>query len=173
MGRNSNYVSKTNKKFKFKTSKNIKLAEKLINQKQIFKINKNLKFVNINGRIELNADSKRDCSQKFLSILLKLAKNNIFLELSNLRTLEILKENERILNPTISYQCAIRFLLNDLKYSLKNYYKRENEIVKELGGLFVIGTERNNSIRVDNQLRGRCGRQGDPGTSIFFLSVDD
>jgi len=193
--RNSNYVSKTNKKFKFKTSKNIildtfgfntsisilsgefykniKLAEKLINQKQIFKINKNLKFVNINGRIELNADSKRDCSQKFLSILLKLAKNNIFLELSNLRTLEILKENERILNPTISYQCAIRFLLNDLKYSLKNYYKRENEIVKELGGLFVIGTERNNSIRVDNQLRGRCGRQGDPGTSIFFLSVDD
>ena len=193
--RSLNYISKTKKKFKFKTSKdiildtlgfniliailgaefynNIKLAEKFINQKQIFKINKNFKFVNINSRIELDADSKRDCSQKFFSILQVLIRNNIFLELSNLRTLEILRENERILNPTISYQCAIRFLFNNLKYSLKNYYKRENEIVKELGGLFVIGTERNNSIRVDNQLRGRCGRQGDPGTSIFFLSVDD
>ena len=192
---NDNYILKTNKKFKFKTSKNsildtfgfniiiailvekfyknIKLAEKLINQKQIYKINRNLKFRNINGRLELDADPKRDCSQKFFSILLILVRNNIFLELSNLRTLEILRENERILNPTISYQCAIRFLLNDLKYSLKNYYKRENEIVKKLGGLFVIGTERNNSIRVDNQLRGRGGRQGDPGSSIFFLSVDD
>lgn len=192
---NLSYISKTKKKFKFKTSKNIildtlgfniliailggefynniKLVEKLINQKQILKINKNFKFVDINGRIELNADSKRDCSQNFFSIFSILIKNNIFLDLSNLRTLEILGENERILNATISYQCAIRFLLNDLKYSLKNYYKRENKIVKELGGLFVIGTERNNSIRVDNQLRGRCGRQGDPGTSIFFLSVDD
>ncbi len=47
------------------------------------------------------------------------------------------------------------------------------ESVKELGGLFVIGTERNESRRVDNQLRGRSGRQGDPGASQFFISTED
>jgi len=45
--------------------------------------------------------------------------------------------------------------------------------VKELGGLFVFGTERNESRRVDNQLRGRAGRQGDPGASQFFVSTED
>ncbi|MEN6515335.1 MAG: preprotein translocase subunit SecA, partial [Fervidobacterium sp.] len=45
--------------------------------------------------------------------------------------------------------------------------------VKELGGLLVIGTERHESRRIDNQLRGRSGRQGDPGESIFYLSVED
>ena len=47
------------------------------------------------------------------------------------------------------------------------------EIVKQAGGLFVIGTERHESRRIDNQLRGRSGRQGDPGASKFFLSLDD
>jgi preprotein translocase subunit SecA len=42
-----------------------------------------------------------------------------------------------------------------------------------MGGLYIVGTERNDSRRIDNQLRGRCGRQGDPGTSRFFLSLDD
>ena len=45
--------------------------------------------------------------------------------------------------------------------------------VRELGGLYVIGTERHESRRIDNQLRGRAGRQGDPGTSQFFVSFDD
>lgn len=44
---------------------------------------------------------------------------------------------------------------------------------KKLGGLYVIGTERHESRRIDNQLRGRSGRQGDPGTSIFFVSLED
>ncbi len=47
------------------------------------------------------------------------------------------------------------------------------EGVKELGGLFVLGTERNESRRVDNQLRGRAGRQGDPGITQFFVSTED
>ena len=47
------------------------------------------------------------------------------------------------------------------------------DIVKKAGGLFVIGTERHESRRIDNQLRGRSGRQGDPGASIFFLSLED
>ena len=49
----------------------------------------------------------------------------------------------------------------------------EQEKVKEMGGLAVIGTERHESRRIDNQLRGRSGRQGDPGSSQFFLSVED
>ena len=49
----------------------------------------------------------------------------------------------------------------------------ENKDVKELGGLFVIGTERHETRRIDNQLRGRAGRQGDPGFSQFFVSLED
>lgn len=45
--------------------------------------------------------------------------------------------------------------------------------VRSLGGLVIIGTERHESRRIDNQLRGRSGRQGDPGESQFFLSLDD
>jgi len=51
--------------------------------------------------------------------------------------------------------------------------KKEAEEVKRLGGLHVIGTERHESRRIDNQLRGRAGRQGDPGSSQFFLSLED
>ncbi|EGT4625786.1 TPA: preprotein translocase subunit SecA [Clostridioides difficile] len=51
--------------------------------------------------------------------------------------------------------------------------KEEEEKVKELGGLYVIGTERHETRRIDNQLRGRSGRQGDPGTSRFFVSLED
>ena len=51
---------------------------------------------------------------------------------------------------------------------------KENEgKVKDLGGLFIIGTERHESRRIDNQLRGRSGRQGDPGGTIFFISLQD
>ncbi|NCO15393.1 preprotein translocase subunit SecA [Candidatus Wolfebacteria bacterium CG1_02_39_135] len=49
----------------------------------------------------------------------------------------------------------------------------EAQKIKELGGLYVIGTERHEARRIDNQLRGRSGRQGDPGTSRFFLSLED
>ncbi|MFT2019628.1 preprotein translocase subunit SecA [Streptomyces sp. 796.1] len=51
--------------------------------------------------------------------------------------------------------------------------KAEHEEVKELGGLYVLGTERHESRRIDNQLRGRSGRQGDPGESRFYLSLGD
>ena len=47
------------------------------------------------------------------------------------------------------------------------------EGVRELGGLYVLGTERHDSRRIDNQLRGRAGRQGDPGTTRFFVSMED
>ena len=58
--------------------------------------------------------------------------------------------------------------INDLSLFMK-----DESNVKELGGLFIIGTERHESRRIDNQLRGRSGRQGDPGASIFFISTDE
>ena len=62
------------------------------------------------------------------------------------------------------------------KETLEKYKKiteEERKKVIELGGLYIIGTERNESRRIDNQLRGRAGRQGDPGESRFFLSLED
>ena len=56
---------------------------------------------------------------------------------------------------------------------LNENIKHEKNKVKELGGLFVIGTERHESRRIDNQLRGRSGRQGDEGNSIFYISLED
>ena len=52
-------------------------------------------------------------------------------------------------------------------------WQTEHQKVKELGGLYVLGTERHESRRIDNQLRGRSGRQGDPGFSRFYVSLDD
>ena len=112
-------------------------------------------------------------SHKFISVLLSLVTDQKFLALSDIDVLRILRENDRISIPTISYQCSIRFLVNELLLYNKKYQKQENKIVKNLGGLYIVGTERNDSRRIDNQLRGRCGRQGDPGTSRFFLSLDD
>ena len=112
-------------------------------------------------------------SQKFLSVLFSILTDPLFLKLSDIEILRALKENDKISVPNISYQCSIKFLIDELKTHYNKYQKQENQIVKNLGGLFIVGTERNDSRRVDNQLRGRCGRQGDPGTSRFFLSLDD
>ncbi len=61
----------------------------------------------------------------------------------------------------------------DIKLGGTNANKSSKEEIKKLGGLFVIGTERMESRRVDNQARGRSGRQGDEGNSIFFVSLED
>ena len=56
---------------------------------------------------------------------------------------------------------------------IEEQVQKDKETVLEAGGLYIIGTERHESRRIDNQLRGRSGRQGDPGASMFFLSVED
>lgn len=66
-----------------------------------------------------------------------------------------------------------REVYRELYARFKEETDREAEEVKALGGLHVIGTERHESRRIDNQLRGRAGRQGDPGSSQFFLSLED
>ncbi|OGK13987.1 preprotein translocase subunit SecA [Candidatus Roizmanbacteria bacterium RIFCSPHIGHO2_02_FULL_37_15] len=60
----------------------------------------------------------------------------------------------------------------DYEKEMKNWQKRHDEVVG-LGGLSVIGTERHESRRIDNQLRGRSGRQGDPGESLFYVALED
>ena len=60
-----------------------------------------------------------------------------------------------------------------LRTKIKQEVEADKEKVKAAGGLYILGTERHESRRIDNQLRGRSGRQGDPGTSKFFLSLED
>ncbi|MEA5159381.1 preprotein translocase subunit SecA [Cereibacter johrii] len=62
---------------------------------------------------------------------------------------------------------------DEVRARIEAEHAEEKERVKEAGGLFVLGTERHESRRIDNQLRGRSGRQGDPGRSAFFLSLED
>ena len=66
-----------------------------------------------------------------------------------------------------------RRVFNELYNKYKVEIEPEAEKVREAGGLFIIGTERHESRRIDNQLRGRSGRQGDPGESRFFISLED
>lgn len=61
----------------------------------------------------------------------------------------------------------------ELEKKYKDEIKEEADKVRQAGGLYIIGTERHDSRRIDNQLRGRAGRQGDPGSSRFYLSLED
>ena len=67
----------------------------------------------------------------------------------------------------------LREAYNRIKQEYEQFTEREHNEVVDLGGLHVIGTERHESRRIDNQLRGRAGRQGDPGSTRFFLSLED
>lgn len=72
--------------------------------------------------------------------------------------------------------CGTDATQEEFQQALKKVYpewKKNYEEVKELGGLYILGTERHESRRIDNQLRGRSGRQGDPGVSRFYISLDD
>ncbi|PSB03374.1 preprotein translocase subunit SecA [Merismopedia glauca] len=67
----------------------------------------------------------------------------------------------------------LREMYHLIKDEYEEFTRKEHDEVVSLGGLHVIGTERHESRRIDNQLRGRAGRQGDPGTTKFFLSLED
>ena len=86
-------------------------------------------------------------------------------ELVNEATNHSTTDNEEILN--------IRKLYNEKEHRIKEELAPEVEKVKAVGGLYILGTERHESRRIDNQLRGRSGRQGDVGVSEFVLSLED
>ena len=118
----------------------------------------------------LNKKNNKGISQKFISIFIFFFKTKKFNNLSNIYLLTLLEKNKTV---KFNKNFLIQFLINELKIFNKKIQKQENEIINNLGGLFVIGTERNKSKRIDDQLRGRCGRQGNSGISRFFLSLDD
>jgi len=145
-------------------------------RKQLYNILVSYKSQNISTKLNNIFPLTKDInftSQKFLSVLSSLLNNYEFSKLSSTGILKFLNEIDQIRIPKIPYQCSIKFLLGDLVKFEKKTQNINNKIVKNLGGLYIIGTERNNSRRIDNQLRGRCGRQGDPGRSRFFLSLED
>ena len=90
------------------------------------------------------------------------------------------KVSEEILDKVTTYNVELTEEEKEIKekyeaclQEFKKQTEEEKEKVKELGGLHILGTERHESRRIDNQLRGRAGRQGDPGSSIFFISLED
>ena len=86
---------------------------------------------------------------------------------------EILREADSYAETNDPAILEIRETYKNLLQKYKASIADEAQKVKEAGGLFIIGTERHESRRIDNQLRGRSGRQGDPGTSRFYLSLED
>ncbi len=95
---------------------------------------------------------------------------------------KMLNENiePAVLEKITTYNSNLNEEEKQLKDKYTKYYKdfkkitdEEKQKVIELGGLHILGTERHESRRIDNQLRGRAGRQGDPGSSIFFISLED
>ena len=95
------------------------------------------------------------------------------------RALTVLELEDRIAQaaekaPTFDPEIQrIREVIGQVKAEFDQVVKQEEEQVRQAGGLHVVGTERHESRRVDNQLRGRAGRQGDPGSTRFFLSLED
>lgn len=148
-----------------------------------FKIRKQLYMLLVSYKNQVNKEKIKTAfplvrqligiSQKFIIILTSLINNPKFLSLLDVQILKILNEIDQIGMSTNSYQLSIKFLFNELLEFENKNQKIDNRIVKNLGGLYIVGTERNDSRRIDNQLRGRCARQGDPGTSKFFLSLED
>ena len=102
---------------------------------------------------------------------------------SEFLAIEEMRRNGRteaeILEATSYYETDDEYILElrkeykEFENKFKEEIKEEKEKVIKAGGLKIIGTERHDSRRIDNQLRGRSGRQGDPGESIFYLSLDD
>jgi len=95
---------------------------------------------------------------------------------------KLVNENveQAVIEKITTYNSSLTEEEQAVKDKFNQYYKEfkaqtdeEKQKVLELGGLHILGTERHESRRIDNQLRGRAGRQGDPGSSIFFISLED
>ena len=105
---------------------------------------------------------------------IKIIIENIVDEYKQKSSIEVLQKD--LQNLPYSFENCLTNLKEFYNVLYKEIYinwENENKIVKELGGLFVLGTERHETRRIDNQLRGRSGRQGDPGISQIFVSLED
>ncbi|MBR2406421.1 MAG: preprotein translocase subunit SecA [Clostridia bacterium] len=108
---------------------------------------------------------------------IKLGGNAEFLAKTEMRRMgiaeELIAESTAYGDTDNAEVLAARTTFRELEQKYREEIRPEEEAVKAAGGLFIIGTERHESRRIDNQLRGRSGRQGDPGASRFYLSMDD
>lgn len=137
---------------------------------------------NMAGRgtdIILGGNPMFQVKQKLSEILIEKKQEGNFEEFVQ-KIFEHYENRERLINDIQN----LPYSLESCEGSLRLYYeklykdqliewKNENTLVKSLGGLFVLGTERHETRRIDNQLRGRSGRQGDPGISQFYVSLED
>ena len=140
---------------------------------------------NKKGQPVLVGTTSIEKSEKISAFLNKKKLNIMFLMLNNMKKRQkLLLKLEKLDAVTIATNMAGRgtdiklggnkdFIEDGKVNTIKNKLKKMKKKVKELGGLFIIGTERHESRRIDNQLSGRSGRQGDPGSSIFFISLQD
>ena len=112
---------------------------------------------------------KENNSLSFLETLLEKVENDYGSQKE-----DILKEDIKNLPYSLdSCEKSLKELYEKLYENIYTTWEKENQLIKNLGGLFVLGTERHETRRIDNQLRGRAGRQGDPGISQFFVSLED
>ena len=108
---------------------------------------------------------------------IKLGGNAEFLAKAEMRrmgiTEELIAESTAFGETTDDEVLEARRIFRELEDKHREEIRPEEEAVKAAGGLFILGTERHESRRIDNQLRGRAGRQGDPGDTRFYLSMED
>jgi preprotein translocase subunit SecA len=139
---------------------------------------------NKNGQPVLVGTTSIEKSEKISSFLNnKKIKHNVLNAKQHEQEAKIVAEAGKISAVTIATNMAGRGtdiklggnkdFIYDGKKENEEVIKKSEEKVKNQGGLFIIGTERHESRRIDNQLRGRAGRQGDPGSTIFFISLQD
>ena len=138
---------------------------------------------NKKGQPVLVGTTSIEKSEKISSYLNKKINHNVLNAKQHEKEANIIAEAGKINAVTIATNMAGRGtdiklggnkdFVYDGKKEDEKIVKENEEKVKSLGGLFIIGTERHESRRIDNQLRGRSGRQGDPGSTIFFISLQD
>jgi preprotein translocase subunit SecA len=160
-GRGTDIILGGNTVFKVKQ----KLSDLLLKRNQVLKKEKST---------FLEPEGSRNIDQQEQEQELEIFVSNTYKEYEDQKSLPRLEEE--INNLPYSLETSLETLRVFYTYLYNKVYaewEKENKIVKELGGLFVLGTERHETRRIDNQLRGRAGRQGDPGNSQFFISLED
>ncbi|MFT7644502.1 MAG: preprotein translocase subunit SecA [Candidatus Paceibacteria bacterium] len=131
-----------------------------------------VKEVHLTGQPVLIGTASIDSNERLAAALAKAGvKYEILNAKNHEREGEIIAAAGRKGSVTVATNLAGRGV--DIKLGGPEATKEQAEEVKQLGGLFVLGTERHEARRIDNQLRGRSGRQGDPGETQFFVSMDD
>jgi preprotein translocase subunit SecA len=132
--------------------------------------NLNYKTKRLAKILSLYKDFQTQNKNRKLFLLIKLS-NNIKNKNTDITLLNKLENLNRIIDKeTKTLLTSFYFYI---KINAKITFKKDKRYIQKVGGLFVIGTERHESRRIDNQLRGRAGRQGDLGSSRFFISLED